>query len=207
VRLPWGDGPGHIHVVGGGKYENAMTELNGLMAATDTNPVFIAQTMQQIARGGRVPRVFAQNPEHAQKLVALSRLMLGVEPGRGLAATVTLPMNLNLLRDGHMSSEQAFVSLNQMSPKGAVRPAFESDVKLGFDRVGGYKTPASPEQQRAMETMLATEREALAHWLLPRSQGSAPLFSNKKELGELLRSGELPGFLVQDVKRFYGQED
>jgi hypothetical protein len=88
-----------------------------------------------------------------------------------------------------------------------VRPAFESDVMLGFNRMGEYKSPASKQQRDAMDEMLSTEREALANWLLPRSQGSDRLFSNDRELGELLRSGDLRDHVTTDVRRFYGQEE
>jgi hypothetical protein len=117
-------------------------------------------------------------------------------------------MNLNLLRDGHINPQQAFVSLNQMSPVGAARPAHETDVMLGFDREGEYATRPSKKQREAMDVMLATERETLAHWLSPRSQsGDNQLFSNDRELGDLLRSGDLPGHIVRDVQGFYGLEE
>jgi hypothetical protein len=203
-RQTYSTSPGHIHVAGGGKYQNLPRELNHIMESTGANPTIIAQAMQQIARTGQVPKLFAQDPKSARQLLALSRLVFDVEPGRGLAASVTLPINLNLLREGHLSSEQALVILNQMAPQGAVRVAHGSDKKLGFDRVGEYKKPASAND---VDLMLATEREGLSHWLHSRSQGKDPIFSNEKELKELLKSSDLKSHLVQEVKRFYGQGD
>jgi hypothetical protein len=203
-RQTYSSSPGHIHVVGGGKYQNLPKELNHLMETTGAKPQDIAQAMQQIARNGKVPRIFDQDPKIKKQLLALSRLVFDVEPGRGLAASVTLPINLNLLKGGHITSEQAFVSLNQMAPQGAVKVAHESDKKLGFDRKGQYAATASNEK---VESMWSTEREGLSHWLFSRSQGSNKIFENDKDLKELLRSDKLKNFLVEDVKEFYGQKD
>lgn len=202
-RQTYSTSPGHIYVVGGGKYQNLPTELNSLMLSTGTTPQDIAQAMQQIAKNGKVPTIFARDPEHKRHILALTRLVFDVEPGRGLAASVTLPMNLNLLKEGHLNPEQAFVSLNQMAPQGAVKVAHESDRRLGFDRIGEYKKTAS---ERDIESMLSTEREGLSHWLLFRSQGENQIFSNEKELKELLKGGDLTKYLVQEVKHFLGQE-
>jgi hypothetical protein len=74
-----------------------------------------------------------------------SRLVFDVEPGRGLAASVVLPTNLNLLRNGHITPEQAFVNLNQMSPLGAVKTAHGADRSLGFERKLQHKDPATSQ--------------------------------------------------------------
>jgi hypothetical protein len=125
------------------------------MASTGAKPQDIAQAMQQIAKNGKVPRVFAQDPKTKKQLLALSRLVFDVEPGRGLAASVTLPMNLNLLKGGHINSEQAFVSLSQMAPQGAVKVAHQSNMRLGFERQGKYATPVHGSK---VDSMLSTER-------------------------------------------------
>jgi hypothetical protein len=182
------------------------------MASTGAKPQDIASAMQEIASTGRVPRFLAEHPEQAKKLSALSRLVFDVEPGRGLAASVVLPTNLNLLRNGHITPEQAFVSLNQMSPLGAVKTAHGADQSLGFERKLQHKDPATSQ---SINPMLSVEREALSHWLLSRSKGENQIFDSRKDLIQLLNghqrgkngkpaTGDLHDYLMREVNEFFG---
>jgi hypothetical protein len=124
--------------------------------------------------------------------------MLNVEPGRGLPATVTLPINFELMKKGIITPREAFVSLNTMSPQGIAKPAHEADRVLGFPRAGQYKQKASDEQ---VQELLRNEKEWLVRYLLSNTQGNQPLIKDELDLKHVLEN--LPDLLKTEAKKFF----
>ena len=193
--------PGSIHVAQGGKYEQLMAELTKLEQETGLTPTDVVQAMQMLVQTGRVPRALAKHPQYEAKVKAITRLMLNVEPGRGLPATVTLPINFELMKKGIITPREAFVSLNTMSPQRIAKPAHEADRVLGFPREGQYKQKASDEQ---VQELLRTEREWVVRHLLSYTKGEQPLIKNEQDLKHVLEN--LPDFLKAEAKKFFTPE-
>ena len=84
---------------------------------TGLTPTDVVQAMEMLIQKGRIPQAFAKHPQYKEKVKAITRLMFDVEPGRGLAATVTIPINFELMKQGIITPEEAFVKLNLMSPQ------------------------------------------------------------------------------------------
>ncbi|HBE21386.1 MAG TPA: hypothetical protein DDW51_28280, partial [Cyanobacteria bacterium UBA11367] len=194
--------PGSIFVAQGGKYQELVAELRKLEQDTGLTPAAVVGAMQSLIQTGRVPESLAKYPQYEAKVKAITRLMLNVEPGRGLPATVTLPINFELMKKGLITPEEAFVSLNTMSPQGITKIAHEADQALGFTREGKYKEPAKPEQ---VEPLLQKEKEWLVRYLLSCTQGENPLIKNEQDLKQVLDN--LPDLLKDEAKKFFIPEE
>ncbi|BAZ12418.1 hypothetical protein NIES4071_42490 [Calothrix sp. NIES-4071] len=190
--------PGSIFVTQGGKYQELMSELRQLEEDTGFTPTDVVQAMEMLIQTGRVPKAFAKYPQYKEKVKAITRLMFDVEPGRGLPATVTIPINFDLMKQGAITPEEAFVTLNLMSPKKIAKVAHEADLYLGFVRVGEYQQKATNQQ---VQQFLSNEREWLVRYLLSKSQGDNPLLKTEADLQRALDS--LPDILVTDAKKFF----
>jgi Skp family chaperone for outer membrane proteins len=192
--------PGHIHVVGGGKYENLIPELNAIKSATGTTDTEIVEALQTAVRTGRIPSVFTKNPEHEAKFKALTRLMFNVEPGRGLAETIMGPIRMDMLRQGSITPQEAFVDLNQMAPVGAVKRAHGADESLGFPRQGTYKQKATASEIQGHKN---TEMETIIAWLYTKMNTAKPCFTSEQELRNFIKN-ELKERLQSEAGQFLG---
>jgi hypothetical protein len=175
-----------------------MTELRQLEKDTALTPIDVVQAMKTLIQTGRLPQAFAKHPQYKEKVKAITRLMFDVEPGRGLPATVTIPINFELMKQGVMTPEEAFVKLNLMSPQKIAKVAHEADVYLGFSREGEYQQKASEQQ---VQQFLSNEREWLVRYLSSKTQGDNPLIKSEADLERTLDN--LPDILITDAKKFF----
>lgn len=102
------------------------------------------------------------------------------------------------MKQGAITPEEAFVTLNLMSPKKIAKVAHEADIYLGFVRVGEYQQKATDQQ---VQTFLSNEREWLVRYLLSKSQGNNPLIKSEADLQRALDN--LPDILIIDAKKFF----
>ena len=189
--------PGSIFVKEGGKYNDLMSELEVMKKETGLTPIDFLQGIEKLVQEGRVPPAFAKNPQYEKKLKAMTRLMMNVEPGRSLPATVTIPINFMLMKKGKMTPQEAFVDLNLMSPQKITKIAHRADEYLGFEREGQYKQKATDKQ---VKDFLEKEKKWLVRYLLSKTEGKKPSINNEKELELILDN--LPDVLISEVKKF-----
>jgi hypothetical protein len=109
-----------------------------------------------------------------------------------------IPINFELMKQGAITPEEAFVTLNLMSPTKIAKVAHEADLYLGFVRVGKYQQKATEEQ---VQRFLSNEREWLVRYLLYKSHKDNPLIKSEADLQRTLDS--LPDILITDAKKFF----
>jgi hypothetical protein len=178
---------------GGGAYPNIAAYLQSLKnrGVTDNQ---VRDVMSSITRGtpvGGVGGKWVPSHEEARTLASLSRLLLSVEGGRNQAALVTNAAMINLvgqpgLSGPAVSAEELATTVNAMSPRGAVRGAYELNRELGLEPEGRYRTNPTAEHRRNRDNVRAHFLENLLRILQAELAATHPIVHNEETMRRLI---------------------